>query len=80
MYFSDSTGNVVGVQDSKDKSRINLIRPETREIRIKVSVANKFIFYSFAYKDPKTKQDKFISMKNIIDDGTKINGDYIYKF
>jgi len=80
MYFSDSTGNVVGVQDSVDKKRINLISPEDKVIKVKVSLANKFVFYSFAYRNDETKQDVFISMKNIIDDGVKEGGDYVYRF
>jgi len=80
MYFLDSTGNVVGVTDRVDRKRVNLVSPESGVIKVKVSQANQFIFHSFAYKDPKTKQDVFISMKNIIDDGDKVGGDYVYSF
>lgn len=78
MYISDSNGNIVGIQDSEDHKRINLINPDLGEIKIKIDEANKYQFHYFAYL--KNGQNKIIPMNLIIEDGIKKDGNYIYKF
>lgn len=77
MHFCDSKGNIVGFSDVKDPHRIILINPD-KFLRIKQIVAhnNMFNYFYFKYDNG---EELHISMKNIVEDGRKENGDYVYQ-
>ena len=77
MYISDSNGNIVGIQDSEDYKRINLINSDLGEIKIKINEAHQYSFHYFVYNDGKV--DQIVTMNLIIEDGYKKDGNYIYK-
>lgn len=77
MYLADKKGNIIGVQDSQDKSRINLVKFDLKILRIKISDANKYNFHHFVYTNKKGVE-LTIPMNLILDDGIKKDGEYVY--
>lgn len=77
MYLVDKKGNIIGVQDTKNKSRINLVNSNLEVLRIKINDAHKYTFHHFAYTNSKGVEI-IIPMNLILDDGIKKDGEYAY--
>lgn len=77
MYLADKKGNIIGVQDSKDKSRINLVKSDLKVLCIKISDANRYNFHHFVYTNG-DGDEITIPMNLILDDGIKKDGEYVY--